>query len=186
MSEHFLVGNKIYLRRLTRDDCGSDYLDMVNDFENLKFIEGLGHRHLGSKDLVDYVTETNQSATDLLLGIFEIGSNAHVGNIHLSNIKPHQRNCIFGIVMRKVYSGKGYAREASYLLSRYAFLEMAINRIHIPVVSTNEAARKLYENLGAVEEGTLRQSFYKDGTFSDLVVYGLLREDFLKDWTPQC
>lgn len=180
MSEHFLVGNKIYLRRLTKDDCGNGYLEMVNDLENLKYIEGLGHRHLGSEELVDYITEANRSATDLLLGIFEIGSNAHAGNIHLSNIKPHQRNCTFGIVMRKAYSGKGYAREASYLLSRYAFLEMAINRIHIPVVSTNESARKLYESLGAVEEGTLRQSFYKNGEFSDLVVYGLLREDFLE------
>jgi RimJ/RimL family protein N-acetyltransferase len=113
----FLSGAKIYLRALTKDDCGVQYLAFVNDFEALSFVEGIGYKTLNKQDLVEYVESCN-NAENLLVGIFENETDAHVGNIHLSRIKPYHNNCILGIVLGRNYMGRGYGYEASSLLMR--------------------------------------------------------------------
>jgi ribosomal-protein-alanine N-acetyltransferase len=175
-----MEGKKIYLRKLAEEDCVGNYLLMVNDAETTKYLEGLGHRHLAVADLVEYVTSTNQSDSDLLFGVFEIQSNAHVGNVHLSNIKLSHGNCNFGIVMNRAYAGKGYALEASFMLAKHAFTNLNIHRLSILVVDANKSARTLYERLGAKAEGIMREAIFKNNKFFDLVMYGLLKQDLIE------
>lgn len=176
----FLTGEKIYLRGLTKDDCRGSYWDMVNDVENLLYVEGLGRRPISQEELVEYVESNNKNASSLLVGIFENDSDAHVGNIHLSNIKPYHNNCILGIIMHHDFMGKGYAFEASTILIRHAFTVLNLNRIQINVVDKNVKAIKLYEKLGARKEGVLREALYCPNGYRDLIVYSILRKDFMR------
>ena len=175
----FLRGKKVYLRGLTKDDCQGLYLSMVNDVETLSFIEGIGNRPLSSRDLEEYIESTNNSS-NLLLGIFENNTDTHVGNIHLSQIKFCHNNCAFGIVMHRDFTGKGYASEATRLLAGHAFDIMNMHRIQINVVDKNYRAIKLYERIGAVKEGVLREAFYFNGSYHDLIVYSLLKQEYTK------
>ncbi|MFH1753929.1 MAG: GNAT family protein [Candidatus Omnitrophota bacterium] len=171
----FLTGSKVYLRRLTKDDCRGRYLEMVNDSYNLRYVEGIGYRQLDPLELEQYV-ESSNNESNLLLGIFENGSDIHVGNIHLSQIKPHHNNCALGIIMHRDSMGKGYAFEATNLVVRHAFDMMKLHRITIPVVVENVGAIKLYEGIGARREGVLKESFHYDGKYIDIFVYGFLKE----------
>lgn len=173
----FLTGNKIYLRGLTKEDCQGQYLSMVNDAEILSFVEGIGYHPLDSRDLEDYI-ESNSNNSNLLLGIFENNTDIHVGNIHLSQIKPYHNNCIFGIIMHRGYVGKGYASEATGLLAKHAFESLNIHRIQINVVDKNYRAIKLYEGIGAVKEGALREAFYFSNAYHDVIVYSLLKQEY--------
>ncbi len=73
---------------------------------------------------------------------------------------------------------KGYGREAMQMFLRYAFHEMNLERIQIYVISYNEHAIRLYDSLGFVREGVLRRAVYRSGRRYDLIVMGLLREEW--------
>ena len=173
----FLSGDKIYLRGLTKEDCQQDYLCMVNDVEILSFIEGIGYYPLSSGDLEKYI-ESNDNYSNLLLGIFENNSNKHVGNIHLSQIKPYHNNCMLGIVLSKDFTGKGYAFEAVNLVTKHAFETMNIHRIQINVIERNDRAVNLYERAGAVKEGRLREAFYYQNKYHDILIYSVLKDEY--------
>jgi len=174
----FLAGKKIYLRKLTSNDCDSQYLAFVNDREALSFVEGIGCKTLNKKDLLSYVNTCNNSPTDVLLGIFENRADIHVGNIHLSRINPIHKKCRYGIVLHRDYAGRGYAHEASNILIKYAFEKMDINRIEIDVVEKNKKAMKLYRKLGAVKEGRQREAFRFQNKYCDIITHALLKNDY--------
>jgi RimJ/RimL family protein N-acetyltransferase len=54
---------------------------------------------------------------------------------------------------------------------------MNLHRIQINAVDKNEAAIRLYKKLGAVEEGRLREAFYFQNKYHDVIVYSLLKQN---------
>jgi RimJ/RimL family protein N-acetyltransferase len=72
----------------------------------------------------------------------------------------------------------GYGTEALQLLLRFAFQELNLHRISLQVFRSNEAAIRLYEKAGFVREGTFRRSACIDGEYLDVIVMGLLREEY--------
>jgi RimJ/RimL family protein N-acetyltransferase len=73
--------------------------------------------------------------------------------------------------------GKGIGRDAVKLLLGYAFDTLNLRRIEMRVLASHDAAVKLYETSGFVVEGRLRQAYYSAGTFVDVLVMALLRND---------
>lgn len=53
-------------------------------------------------------------------------------------------------------------------------------RIELTVRVDNVRARRLYERLGFVTEGTLRRTFHVDGEYFDSFFMGLLRHEFVQ------
>ncbi|WP_435177996.1 GNAT family N-acetyltransferase [Halorussus sp. AFM4] len=74
--------------------------------------------------------------------------------------------------------GEGYATEAVSLLLDYAFETSGRHRVHARVVDFNEPSRALVERLGFTEEGRLRDHVFLEGEYRDVVLFGLLREEW--------
>jgi RimJ/RimL family protein N-acetyltransferase len=74
--------------------------------------------------------------------------------------------------------GQGYGREMLQLLCRYGFRFRNLRRIELETLATNAAMRKLAESCGFVHEGTQREQAYDGDGFSDIVLYGLLRQEW--------
>ena len=53
------------------------------------------------------------------------------------------------------------------------------DRIRLRVFETNPRAIHVYQNLGFTEEGRLRQAHYHAGQYEDLILMGLLSEEWL-------
>jgi RimJ/RimL family protein N-acetyltransferase len=83
--------------------------------------------------------------------------------------------------MHRDHMGKGYAHEAINILIKHAFEVLNIHRIQINVVDKNIRAIKLYEKIGAVKEGVLREAFYLANKYHDVIVYSLLKQDYLRE-----
>lgn len=75
-------------------------------------------------------------------------------------------------------TGRGLGKEALQLLLDFGFYELNLDRIQLYVIAYNEAAINLYEGLGFIKEGTLRKFILRDGDRYDLLVYGLLEEEW--------
>ncbi|MET9063879.1 GNAT family N-acetyltransferase [Streptosporangium sandarakinum] len=73
--------------------------------------------------------------------------------------------------------GQGYATDAMRTICRYGFGKMRLHRISLTAVAENEAARRVYEKVGFVEEGRMREAFRRDGKWHDKVIMGLLEDE---------
>jgi RimJ/RimL family protein N-acetyltransferase len=75
---------------------------------------------------------------------------------------------------------KGYGAQALWLLLRFAFAELNLFRVTAHVPEYNAGARALLKKFGFVEEVCRRQALQRDGRRWDLSVFGLLKDEWLK------
>lgn len=101
-----------------------------------------------------------------------------IGFIMLNKISYMHRNCALGIVIgEKEEQGKGFGKEAIELIRDYAFNTLNINKITVEVIGTNRNAISFYEKLGFIEEGRLRQHFFVEGKYHDVIILAKFREE---------
>jgi RimJ/RimL family protein N-acetyltransferase len=74
--------------------------------------------------------------------------------------------------------GKGYGSEALRLALRYAFEELNLHGLTISIAAYNEGAIRFFERAGFVTEVVRRQGIYKNGRRWDLLMMGLLKEEW--------
>ena len=75
--------------------------------------------------------------------------------------------------------GKGYGAQALRMLLRFAFAELNLFRVSADVPEYNPAALALVRKFGFVEEVRRRQALERDGQRWDLLVFGLLKDEWL-------
>jgi RimJ/RimL family protein N-acetyltransferase len=86
----------------------------------------------------------------------------------------------FGIAARAA-RGKGYATEAVGLLVDYLFAGYPSERITAFTDVENAPAQRLLSRVGFSREGVMRRATFRSGSFHDVALYGLLREE----WRPR-
>ena len=91
----------------------------------------------------------------------------------------HQRATWY-IRLDSQYQGKGYGNEASRVLVDYAFRHMNINRLDCDCFDENPAAAANIKKLGFEQEGILRDYYFHDGKFKSIILFSLLKHDYLK------
>jgi len=110
-----------------------------------------------------------------------LSDDIFIGFVALFSIKWASQTCDMAIgIGDPEYRGKGYGQDALRLLLNYAFSELNLYRVGLTVMSYNTAAIKAYERAGFVREGAKRQMVHRDGQRHDLVLYGILRDEWLK------
>jgi len=121
----------------------------------------------------------DQGGRRATFAIEDCADNALVGFVHLTGIDWPCRSAHFGIVIGETdRQGRGIGGEATALALRYGFDTLNLTRIELRVLDDNVRARRIYAKLGFVEEGRLRRAAFVNGAATDVIVMGLLREEF--------
>ncbi|MFD2132238.1 GNAT family N-acetyltransferase [Pseudogracilibacillus auburnensis] len=102
-----------------------------------------------------------------------------VGIVSLINIdyKNRSAECIIDIGVKDMW-GKGIGTAAISLILDFAFNELNLHRVYLQVFSFNERAIKLYEKMGFIHEGKFRQALYRTGKWHDIVIMGILKDEY--------
>jgi ribosomal-protein-serine acetyltransferase len=80
--------------------------------------------------------------------------------------------------------GKGLAIEACRSIIAYAFSDLGLRRVQIRCANENHRSRAIPEKLGFREEGIIRQCERLRDRTVDLVIYGMLSEEWSAGTTP--
>ena len=111
--------------------------------------------------------------------IYIIDTNIPIGTIGLSSIDKANLKAEYGIIIgENDYIGKGYAKEASRLILKYAFDELQLNKVYLKVFEDNNRAIGVYKKLGFSMEGMLRQDIFKQGAFHNVIEMSFLKEEW--------
>jgi RimJ/RimL family protein N-acetyltransferase len=117
--------------------------------------------------------------TQCVAGIVDLADNAFCGLVYLRDIDWVSQHAAFGILVgRRDRQQRGIGRRALRLMLRHAFDVLNLERVYLYVVEYNLPARKLYETTGFVVEGRLRQHVALEAKRYDLLVMGILRNEF--------
>lgn len=165
---------KVNIRKFERTDIPKK-VEWINNPENNQFLhydipisivgtERWFDNHQGEETRYDAVIEAD---------------GVPVGTIGLLSIDRKNSKAEYYIAMGEVdYKGKGVAKEASRLILEYGFEKLDLNRIYLFTEIENVAAQKLFERVGFVREGVIRQDILSHGKYADRIAYGFLREDW--------
>ena len=175
-----LRGRSVLLRPVKRSDI-SYFLRWFNDPEVIQYLElYLPMTEMSEEKFIEELG-TTRAKSDVILVIEAVGANSTrpIGNCGLHDINSKDHKAIFGIVIgEKDYWNKTYGTEAARLLIDYGFQQLNLHRISSSAFSFNERSIKLHKKLGFHEEGRLRQAMFKNGQYHDLVLFGILREEW--------
>jgi RimJ/RimL family protein N-acetyltransferase len=125
--------------------------------------------------------ESQQSKKDsFIFAIRLIGSNQLIGSCQLHSIHSVHKSAELQIrIGEPSYRRLGYGTQALKILLYFAFYDLNLNRIFLQVFQDNITALKVYSKIGFVKEGVLRQSAYIDGKYIDVIIMGILRDDYI-------
>jgi RimJ/RimL family protein N-acetyltransferase len=76
--------------------------------------------------------------------------------------------------------GHGFATEAVQAVVDFGFRQLGLARVYAQVLAGNRASLAVLDKLGMVNEGVKRQHVNKARRLHDVVLYGLLRDEWLR------
>lgn len=102
-----------------------------------------------------------------------------VGNVALQEISWIDSNAELAILIGEPsHWGSGLGLSACRQVAQHGFMTLNLNKIYLGTVFSNEGMRSVARRLGFVEEGVLRKHRFLRGFWEDVVLYGLLRDEF--------
>lgn len=172
--------HRVRLRKPETRDLEPLY-QQKNDPEVAQCLGGFSHGYSRS-DLADWLEYHRQQKNEVLWIIADIETDECLGHVGLYKLDYRIGSAEFAILLgAKDRWGQGLGREVTRFVLDYGFRMLNLNRIELNVLEHNERARRLYRSLKFREEGLLRQAQYKGGQYLNLVLMGLLREEYTPD-----
>lgn len=113
--------------------------------------------------------------------VVELESQELAGEAMLWGIDTHNRMAHLGISLLPGFRGRGFAGDVVQVLCGYGFTVRGLQRLQVETLADNTAMIATATRAGFRVEGTLRRSAWVYGAFTDVVVLGLLAEE----WAPR-
>ena len=167
----------IQLRELTRGDIAQ-----INEWRRDRdLLDGLAapFRHIGPEiDQVWFDRYMAQRDREVRCAICEPDGRM-IGVVSLTGIDPVNRHAEFHIMIGTPDArGRGAGTSATRAMLQHAFADLNLHRVYLTVLESNGPARHVYGKIGFRVEGTLRDAAFKNGTYSNLIVMGILQSEF--------
>lgn len=174
MEEPDLTGDTIVLIGLSERHVSERYAQWLNDKEVCK--ENSHGRITNTLEMTrEYVKSVDKSDKIAAFAIITKKEKKHIGNISLGNISLDNNSGDISILIgEKGFWGRGIATEAYKLIIDYGFNMLNLHRLYSGMTARNIAMIKVAKNTGMSQEGVLKDAFFKDGIYADIVQYAII------------
>jgi len=174
MQETVLMGGRVYLRPLERNDAELIVV-WLRDRE-LTWSLGDFFPAADVRAVADGIERLYRSGHDLLLGVVRRDTDRLIGLTELHHLDLDNRQASFGLLIGQ--PGEGYGPEVAGLVLDYAFGPLALNRVWVQVDERNTRGIRAYQKAGFRREGLLRESRYADGRYHNTLLMAVLRREW--------
>lgn len=175
----FMNKNKIYYKNLSINHISLGWLKWINGKEA---IEGLStiKKKTNKADLIKYLKVSKQKKNKLY-AVYDNLNNVYIGNMSLTEIDHINKHCKYGRFLgNSDYSKQGYGQMMLLHLFRIAFFKLKLNKCYTHVFTNNIPSIKSNKKFGMKEEGVLRQNVLKDKKYRNVIVFSMLKSEFIK------
>ncbi len=176
--EGMLKGKLVNLRATESKDV-DEIMKWIKDREVTKYLSAFLYSPVSQVEeekFLERVTGCTNTEKNLVI---ETGEGTYIGQISLNRIDWKNSNAELGIVIgHKEYWSKGYGTDAIKILLNYAFKQLNLYKIYLRVFEFNQRGIICYEKCGFKEEGRLRQNYFYNGKYYDVILMGVLKSEF--------
>lgn len=118
--------------------------------------------------------------------VFNKYTNEFIGLTGFRHLNPSSRQSEIGALLARDYWGQGYGQEMLEVILSFGFAHLQLNRIYARVRMDNLAANQILQKNDFHLEGTLREAIYNKGSYYNLQIYSILRDEYEKLKKPKC
>ncbi|WP_405112828.1 GNAT family N-acetyltransferase [Micromonospora sp. NBC_01405] len=128
--------------------------------------------------LRDWYGSRNAQADRLDLAVVDRATGDCVGEVVLNDWDGWNHSCNFRTLFAASGRNRGLGTEAVRLVVGYGFERLGLHRISLEVFAFNPRARRVYEKVGFVAEGVLRQVLRDGDDWVDATVMSILAPEW--------
>jgi ribosomal-protein-serine acetyltransferase len=146
------------------------WVDMILSEEQARrLLEDARRFNLGGQQFIYFIfIETPDASSHAYLA----------GSIAFNRIDRHNQSAQMGYWLRHELQGKGIILNTAKHLITIGFRAFKLNRIEIRTEKNNLRSQAVARKLGFTREGVLRKALRHQNGFEDLLLFGLLQEEW--------
>jgi RimJ/RimL family protein N-acetyltransferase len=172
-----LTGERVVLRPFADADVAV-FLEAVADPEAARLTGSPAGGGPGEEQTRAWYGSRNAQDDRLDLAVVDRAGGACVGEVVLNEWDPANRSCNFRTLLVAAGRDRGLGTEAVRLIVGYGFEHLGLHRISLEVYAHNPRARRVYEKVGFVAEGVLRQVLRDGDDWVDATVMSILAPEW--------
>ncbi len=176
MNKIYYAGKRIYFRALEKSDADT-IVAWRNDPKAWRTLGKMNPLNRTREE--EYIDALYKPGGDTVLGVSLIEGDRFIGMCGLHRSDPIARSATFGILIGDEKDrGQGYGIEATELMVKYGFEELNLNRIELCVFADHAKGVHVYTQAGFVQEGVLREAYFRNGKYHDVIHMAILRREW--------
>ena len=182
-----LSGTTATLRELRLSDAAS-LLAMLGTEEVARFISPPPTTVEGFERFIDWAHARRLEGSFVCFAVVPTGYETAVGLFQVRSLEPGFTTAEWGFVLGSGFWGTGVFLECARLVVDFAFDSIGAHRLEARSCVRNGRGNGALRKIGALQEGVLRRSFYRNGEHHDQVLWSILREDWYQAkavWGPK-
>lgn len=173
----FLKGKSVTLREIKKEDIKT-YKEIESNMESrLLMNDGIPFPPT-ENDHDKFINEISADKEDYMFAIEQKSDETFIGTIAVYMINWKNSTCHVGISIGSSYQGKGLGTDAMNVIVEYIFNYLNINKVKLTVFSFNKRAIQSYKKCGFQLEGVLRKEIFRFGSYHDVFLMGIIREEW--------
>lgn len=168
---------RLLLRAFCLEDAAYMYRNWAGDPEVTRYLMWNAHANI----------EESRAITQEWVAFYQNPDNYNwaivlgepIGSISAVNVADHDDSIEIGYCLSRKHWGQGIMTEALARVMRFLFEEVGAHRIHLRHDVLNVGSGRVMIKNGLRHEGTLVKAKRRvDGTWGDMVLYGMLAEEW--------
>lgn len=175
-----LVAPTFTLREMRPGDAMS-LLTMVGTDDVSRYISPPPSTPEGFERFIDWAIRERAAGGQVCYGVVPAGMTTAVGLFQLRPLDVSFGVVEWGFALGAPYWGTGVFEDAAALVLEFAFTVVGVLRLEARAVVANGRGNGALRKIGAVQEGVLRRSFLRHGTYHDQLLWAILAEDWKQD-----
>jgi ribosomal-protein-alanine N-acetyltransferase len=175
-----LESKRLRFRKLTPEDA-PEILLLRGNSETMKYIpRPLIIDFEGALAHIKMINDKIDENIDVNWAVTEKGSDKCIGIMGFYRTQPEHFRTELGYMITAEHWGKGYVTEAVTVLLDFAFNSLQFHSIEAVIDSRHIGSERVLQKVGFVKEAHFKENFYYNNEFTDTVIYGLLKRNFIK------
>lgn len=170
------IGDRLYLSPMNPNDV-EKYVEWIS---SPIVSDGMGNTsNILTESLDKEFIEKALKNGDKCFAIILLKNDELIGNCSIYRENDNARVAELGIFIGdEKFRNNGYGQEALNLLLDYGFNYLNLNSVYLSVFSFNDVAINCYKKIGFKEAGRLRENYFLNGKYYDVIYMDILKREF--------
>ena len=180
-----LENNRVLLRPLCAEDFKHLLPFSINEPETWVYSLQQPNSEKKLKTYINVALNGRNAEDAYAFIVFDKLKNQYAGSTRFYDINLHHKSCSLGYTWYgKDFRGKGLNTHCKYLLLKYAFEHLNLERVEFRADNNNARSIQAMKNIGATVEGVLRSNCTAPNGRRDSIVLSILRNEWLEHLKP--